>query len=246
MVEIVHKTFTNFQNTCKLTNKLNLMKKLLFSAMALSMVFFSACEKDETTPNRMLDDNSQKEKTISVNKSVYTALDSMAMAAGVDQIIPTIDGYELTFHNDPTIYDVEIVSFNDTVEIEYVITPYGGSSQFITIDVINETIGSSSFNTFAQSPISESRNILERITAVTTVHHALNPAGSDSFGDNGDEDEYPDDIEDTGIFWGKRTENMGVTGGYGGSPCYQGTWITKYRFWIKTYDDIEYTEVACP
>jgi hypothetical protein len=66
------------------------------------------------------------------------------------------------------------------------------------------------------------------------------------FDDNGNTDEYLDDIENTGLFWGKSSEDMGVTGGYGGSPCYQGTWVRKYRFWIKTYDEIEYTEVACP
>jgi hypothetical protein len=178
------------------------MKKLLFSAMALSMVFFSACEKDETTPNRMLDESNQKAKSTSVNKSLYTSLDSMAMAAGVEQIISTVDGYEFTFYNNPTTYDVEIFSFNDTLEIEYVISSSSGSTDNIIIDVTNETIGNISFNTFAQSPISESRSVLENITAITTVHHLSNPSMSYDFDDNGNTDEYPDDIENTGLFGG--------------------------------------------
>ena len=97
------------------------MKKLLFSAMALSMVFFSACEKDETTPDRML---TNKQKSTNINKSTetppntsnYSALDSMAMAAGVEAINPIGNGYELSFYNNPETYTVEIVSFNDTLE----------------------------------------------------------------------------------------------------------------------------------
>ena len=245
-MKIVRRNSTNFQNTCKLTNKLNLMKKLLFSAMALSMVFFSACEKDETTPDRML---TNKQKSTNINKSTetppntsnYSALDSMAMAAGVETINPIGNGYELSFYNNPETYTVEIVSFNDTLEIEYLISSTSGSSNEVTIDVTNEnfnieSVGNISFNTFAQSPISESRDILERITAVTTVHHILNTDEADDFDDNGGDDVYPDDIGTTGKFWGRGPVisfyavneiecGEGSVGVYG---CRD-----RYRFWIN-------------
>src|SRR5690554_6428545 len=236
------------------------MKKLLFSAMALSMVFFSACEKDETTPDRML---TNKQKSTNINKSSetppntsnYSTLDSMAMAAGVETINPIGNGYELSFYNNPETYTVEIVSFNDTLEIEYLISSTSGSSNEVTIDVSNEnfnieSVGNISFNTFAQSPISESRNILERITVVTTVHHALNPAGSNSFGDNGTEDEYPDDIEDTGIFWGRDRDNMFRSRrGASTGPCYWTYTECTYRFWINwgcSGPKVDPEPVSCP
>ncbi len=228
------------------------MKKLLFSAMALSMVFFSACEKDETTPDRMLTNGKQKSTNINKstetppNTSNYSALDSMAMAAGVEAINPIGNGYELSFYNNPETYTVEIVSFNDTLEIEYLISSTSGSSNEVTIDVTNEnfnieSVGDISFNTFAQSPISESRNILERITAVTTVHHALNPAGSDSFDDNGDEDEYgPFDNEgDNDLirkkrrFWGLGScDPLDGTQVITDNGCTQMWSCTRYRFGI--------------
>ena len=67
----------------------------------------------------------------------------------------------------------------------------------------------------------------------------LNPAGADSFGDNGDEDEYPDDIEDTGRFWGKdNVRQKGVNelvcgeGSVGTVECWD-----YYVFWIRVVKD---------
>src|SRR5690606_23226099 len=161
-------------------------------------------------------------------------------------INPIGNGYELSFYNNPETYTVEIVSFNDTLEIEYLISSTSGSSNEVTIDVTNEnfnieSVGNISFNTFAQSPISESRNILERITAVTTVHHILNTDEADDFDDNGEGDVYPEDGGDTARkFWGKEVDDLGYfPTKYGG--CVHKFEVCTFRIWIKISCTIEGT-----
>jgi hypothetical protein len=47
-------------------------------------------------------------------------------------------------------------------------------------------------------------------------------------------------------FWGTDCDYIGVVGGIGGSPCYEYSVCTKYRFWINFGSSDAYNEVPCP
>ena len=47
-------------------------------------------------------------------------------------------------------------------------------------------------------------------------------------------------------FWGKKRVYIGITGGVGGTPCYEYYVVTTYRFWINWGSHDEYKEVPCP
>lgn len=47
-------------------------------------------------------------------------------------------------------------------------------------------------------------------------------------------------------FWGTDCDYIGVVGGIDGSPCYEYSVCTRYRFWINFGSSDVYNEVPCP
>ena len=88
--------------------------------------------------------------------------------------------------------------------------------------------------------------MFENLSVVMTIHHILTSNTDKTFDDNGSSDEFDLPIPDK--FLGKTESCFNVTSDVEptGVKCYVKYHVKKYRFWVKTYDELELgEEVSC-
>jgi len=218
--------------------------KALFAIAALSAAFaFQSCQKDsimseDSSVNSQIAGTSSSSKNVVNEKSSLSSIDSIAMAANIDDITYNgSDQYTVSFYDGTGDYVIDINSFNDTSYIDYTMTSSSSVSSDVTIDVDNEAIsiqgiGNYTFTNYPDSIVAPTHDVLKRLMVVITIHQSMNPNTSDSFGDNGSTDEYPilalRDKKGRKIkFWRNWPNKIG--------GCVDGiqTWSVRYnRFWL--------------
>src|SRR5690554_199691 len=80
--------------------------KLASMTLALTLVF-SGCTKDEVNPK-----NSHNQDYHQVQRSGYSDIELLGMAANIDEIQFRNGSYTVSFHGSATSYSVDIVSFD--------------------------------------------------------------------------------------------------------------------------------------
>ena len=182
--------------------------------------------------------SSTKSNVVNSVKSGLTALDSIAMAANIEEIAYSNGSYTVSFYDGTGDYTVDVNSFDDSTYIDYTMTSSAGVESDVSIDVINEDIdiegvGNYTFTQYENYVISPTENDLKNLMVAITVHHASDPNTSALFSDNGSGDSF-DPIPTK--FWGKcKVSEIGIntlecgTGSVGVRVCYD-----YYDFFIKT------------
>jgi len=218
------------------------MKSLLSGIFAFSLLFMMSCEPEEIqSGDASQTASATKSNVVNSVKSGLTALDSIAMAANIQEIAYSNGSYTVSFYDGTGDYTVDVNSFDDSTFIDYTMTSSGGTASEVTIDVLNEEIdiegvGNYTFTQYENYVISPTENDLKNLMVAITVHHASDPNTSALFTDNGGGDIYDaqKEVEMTGSkFWGKKV----VT-----HDCLffsQEVCTTIYRFWQEVSTECE-------
>lgn len=202
----------NIKNQIKI-----IMKTKLMTALVLCLTLFNSCEKEELKSNNVVNQTTTKSKTTNAKSNLPESeseveLESMAMAASIEEITYLNDLYEVKFYNDEIDHTISINSFDREVLIQMTISNTNASYN-VEIDVLNETIdieniGLYTFNEYEDYTISSSVNTIKNLTSIMTVYYELNPYSTSYFDDNGEDDTFvvSANKKSKRRFWGEGAE----------------------------------------
>lgn len=171
------------------------------------------------------------------NKSAYSDLEYMAMAANIEAISynSSTERYDIEFFGSINNHSVEIIDWNDSF-VELLIIE--GSNQYTSeIDkslenVIISNLGTYTFSQFEDIEIQTNNYTIMNLTSIIPAFHDNETNGSLTFDNNGSQDTFPADNSGKRRFWGKYDTFFHTSGGMNGTPCYNTYNRCTYRFWI--------------
>lgn len=220
------------------------MKRAILSLFTVCLLF--SCEKEQklvkkNSDNQQVDQSSNSSNGGFTMKSGSSDMDDLALAANIASITwnGTNSNYEVDSHDDTLDYTVDIDVYQPDSSIEFSISVSSGtpSSYDVEIDVDNQTIDISNVGTFTfksyygKDGVTPPEGTIKNMVAAISAFHGMNPYGSDSWDDNGDDDDFA-----------ASKPFIGKTVTYG--PCneilhLQNQTTKIYVFWIEVSSNTE-------
>jgi len=187
----------------------------------------SGCIKE---PN---DSPTQASKSEVTEKSAYSNLEKIGMAADFSRIDYTQGQYNITLYNTVDNYTARIETFKPDSIVELFISDGNSTSRSIidfqvgTVDIENDRLYK--FSDLDSAIVSSSTTTLFNITAVIVAHHSQVPQSSQSFVNNGSSDSFPE-YAGRRCFWCSSS----VTNEYFPGLCVDITTTTMFWFFEST------------
>lgn len=169
-------------------NKFSRLPLLFITVAFLS----SGCMKNEADPM-----NSKDHDFSQLQKSTYSDIELLGMAANIDEIQYSNGLYEVSFYGSTSSFTVNVGTFQADSIIQIEISDGTHTFEALidfdseTLDIENDRVYS--FRDLNDGRITSSSSLLLRVVTGVVAQHIENPKSSISFIDNGSADYFPDE-----------------------------------------------------